>query len=86
MKNDAVEAYIDEIAVKEKHEEFIVNVSGLITISKLWPLLVASSDRIVFCECCLRGYLKVKCLHISCTQILIIEESVNIKNSCLVLK
>lgn len=72
-EKDAVDACIQEME-KEKH-----------VISKFWPQLAASSDRLVFCECCLGGCLEVKCpynLNTKC--ITSIEDYVNIKGSCLI--
>lgn len=44
----------------EGHENLNINLVGLLVNVK-WPQFGASPDRLVFCECCLRGCLEVKC-------------------------
>lgn len=79
----AVEKY-ERKMVKECHSSFIVNKVGLI-ISKKWPQLGASPDRLVYCECCGGGCLEVKCpylLHVN--NVGTIQEYLEMKNSCLI--
>ncbi|XP_044744099.1 uncharacterized protein LOC123306265, partial [Coccinella septempunctata] len=83
-ENVAVGEYQKQM--EEKHEHFSVTDVGIFVSSK-WPQLGASPDRLVRCECCLGGGLKVKCpylLHTKGTKD--IKEYARSKNSCIELR
>lgn len=70
--------------MSENHDSFQVNEVGFV-ISKNWPCLGASPDRLVFCECCLGGCLEIKCPYLLYTNNYTdINEYVSLKSSCLI--
>lgn len=82
-ENNAVEEYATSMK-GENHEGFQLNEVGLIINSK-WPQFGATPDRLVYCECCSRGCLEVKCPYLLYTNdVQDIHEYLRMKSSCLV--
>lgn len=81
-ENVAVQAYQKYMEEEEKHQCLVINEVGLL-ISKKWPQLAASPDRLVFCECCMGGCLEVKCPYLLKSGNIDINEYVEFKSSCL---
>lgn len=80
-ENKAVEEY--ERHMTENHDSFLVNEVGFI-VSKHWPCLGASPDRLVYCQCCSGGCLEVKCPYLLFTNNFTdIDEYLLLKSSCL---
>ncbi|KAB0799163.1 hypothetical protein PPYR_07043 [Photinus pyralis] len=77
-EKDAIEAY--KIFMVPKHENFVINSSGLLINSK-FPCFDASPDGLISCDCCGLGCLEVKCPY--CVRDDNVEELVNFKNMCL---
>lgn len=60
LKYEAVARKLYEEAMNSKHQHLMVKCSGLF-ISKDNPLVRASPDALVSCQCCGKGLLEIKC-------------------------
>lgn len=60
QKYEPVARKLYEEAMKSKHQQLMVKSSGLF-VSKDIPLLRASPDALVSCQCCGKGLLEIKC-------------------------